>query len=339
MAFIDDVAQVTVIRVSATNPTLGFGVPFIIGDSLTTFPDIVKSYSSLAEVLVDFTIDQPEYLAAKAAFSQSRIVPTIKIAQATDVGYLAAYNTAFIIDPAFYHVVCLSTDPADQLAIASVVETQRKIMGIASDQVGILTNTAGNLAETLSNLNYARTYGFYSETANTEFITSALSSKMLSAQGIFPNWSFKSLSGIHGDLLTNTERHNVTLNNFNYYTPLAGDDVTFDGRLVNGSFIDTQVGIDWMTSLVEINVVNVFKSSEIVPYDVNGFDLVRNAINAALKASSNRGVINPDYTITFPEISSVPLVDKTARILNGVVINATLTGGINKVVIEITATD
>ncbi len=340
MAFIDDIIDIQVQRISATNPTEGFGIPFIIGNSLVTFPDIIKSYSSLEDVLVDFTVDQPEYKAAKAAFSQSSIVPTIKIAQQGEFdSYIDAYNEAVAKDPAFYHVLVLSEDTVDWIEISGVVETQRKIMGVASDETGILTNTALNLAEVYKDLNYSRTYGFYSGTATTQFITSALSSKILSNQNTFPTWAYKELSGVTTDNLTNIERSNISLNNFNYYTMLAGSGSTFDGRMVNGFYIDTQVGIDWMTSNLELSLANLLKASESIPYTVGGYDLIRNAINSVLKPAVDRRVINADYSITFPPISSVPLVDKTARILNGIVIEATLTGAIHTMKIKMILTD
>lgn len=340
MALIDRIINISVNRVRDTAPTVGFGIPLFLGESLTTFPDIVKSYSSIEEVALDFTDQMPEYLAAKAVFSQESRVSSMLIGQKVDAtSLLAAYNVAKTINPNFYAVGIESTDPADILAIAGQVETERRIFCVGSSQTSIIVGTNGNLFETLFNLGYNRTFGIWGENSATEFSELALASKMLSKVPGSANWRYQNLIGVTGDRLLDAEELTLDSYNANYYRFLASKNVTIGGAAFSGEWLDATHGLDWMTTSLEISLASLLVDVEKVPYTSRGDGLIRNAITSVLQLAADNEVINDDFTVTFSDIDAVPLSDKTARIRDGIEIFVTLSGAINTINIKFVVSD
>lgn len=344
MSLIDRIIQVNVSRVRDTTPQVGYGIPFFLGESLTTFPETVKSYRSLGEVLVDFADTTPEYLAARAVFGQSPRTDSFVIGQVLDAGsYLAGYNACLQAAVAegidFYGVAIASTDAADILAVAAQVETERRIFAVGTDQAAILSGTTGNLFETLFGLGYERTFGIWGENYATQLSNMALLSKQMSKVPGSTNWAYQTLAGVTGDSLFEAEELNLEGYNGIYYRQFASQDVTIGGQMFSGEWIDAIHGIDWMTTSIEVSLAGLLQNVEKIPYTDRGDGLIRTALTAVLETAVDNEVINSDYEITFSDIDSVPLSQRTARIRDGIEINATLSGAINKIRINFVISD
>ena len=76
------VVSLTITQDSVSLARASFGIPMILSHT-AAWSERVRTYSSSAEVLDDFDIDEPEYLAANAMFSQNPRPETIKIGRAS----------------------------------------------------------------------------------------------------------------------------------------------------------------------------------------------------------------------------------------------------------------
>lgn len=75
---LSDIVNVQIDVQSQAVPQQSFGIPMILGTS-KSFVDLLRQYSSMRGVAVDFTPQQPEYIAANAIFSQVRSPTSIYI--------------------------------------------------------------------------------------------------------------------------------------------------------------------------------------------------------------------------------------------------------------------
>lgn len=75
---LSDIVNVIITRQTATVTETGFGTPMILGTS-TRFDDLIRFYSSMDEVAVDFVSTDAEYIAAQDIFSQPISPPLIAI--------------------------------------------------------------------------------------------------------------------------------------------------------------------------------------------------------------------------------------------------------------------
>lgn len=67
---LDSIVNVTITSQTQAIPEANFGIPMILGVS-KSFTDIVRSYSNMTGVAVDFSPNQPEYIAAQEVFGQN----------------------------------------------------------------------------------------------------------------------------------------------------------------------------------------------------------------------------------------------------------------------------
>lgn len=73
-----DIVDVLITRQTQTVTEQGFGIPMILGANVR-FPELIRFYSSIDEVAVDFSTSDPEYIAAQDIFSQQISPPQIAI--------------------------------------------------------------------------------------------------------------------------------------------------------------------------------------------------------------------------------------------------------------------
>jgi hypothetical protein len=346
MALIDQIININITNETVTAVGNNFGTIMILGDSVPDLNPNVKEYTSLTAVVADFATNTPEYLKASKIFAQVIKTPKILIGQKqdTDADYVSAYNRICSERNDFYALIVCTVNDADIEAISTSVQAQKKIMGISSSSAGILTNANDNIFELLKNTNTYRTFGMFSASPiASNYPEAALLGKMIPSTPGSSTWCYQNLVGVTATSnLTDTERANIQVNNGNYYTSFGGRDVTIDGRMFNGEFIDIIVGLDWLEYYIQANLasllVTISNRFDKIPYTADGLTLVKNNINASLEQAVTNGIIDQDFEITMPDILTIPAIDKADRIVRGIEFTATKTGAIHKFVINGIAT-
>lgn len=334
---IDEVVNITITRDSVGITRADFGTILILGESVPGIVPNLKTYTSLVEVTVDYANGTPENQIAFHIFAQPIKPDKILIGQkqATDANFIDAYNRLSLSNgEEFYAVVMTSLIDADVLAVAAVVETQSKIFATISADVDIKADANNNILKQLNALNYNRTFLMYTETP-TDWANAAWLGRMLPLQPGSATWAYKELIGVNDNSNLNaTQRANIKLRKGNYFTELAGIEVTFLGTMVNGEYIDVIHGLDWLESFIQENIAELLIAAPKIPYNNNGIGLIENSLRASLQEAVLRGIINQDFVITVPDILNVSSANKAARLLTNVNFTATLTGAIQNVVIN-----
>jgi len=344
MSLIDEIANVTITMADLGISTASYDTMLIIGSSNTTKNPFVRvrSYGSLASVVVDFATNTPEYLAAQAAFSQTVQPVRIKIGQvATVEGSIEAYNVAYnaikAIDNAWYGVVITSRLEVDQLLIANAVAADNKIFGTSSADTNCLVNTdETNIAYKLSELKSDRNYCIYSSTAATKYPEAAWFGLMLSYQPGSANWAHRQIQNIVGDKLSDDARATLENINCNFIADFAGRNVAFWGTAASGKYLDLVLGRDWLKTTLQDRVATVLQSVLKVEYTDVGVEQITTAIRTVLEEAASNGFVDKNtIKVTAPLVSTVSTTDKINRILPNVYAEAVLTGAVNKMKMEV----
>jgi len=425
MSELNDIVTVTINRATKTVSRLGFGIPMIMGSN-ATFPDRIRSYAGLAEVLVDFAITTSEYKMATAIFAQNPSPTSIKIGRnegafkqkvnvdvttvgnstvytvtingtassitsgvsataadivdalitqitsdgepvattdngddfdieanvagtdfgvqvdskmtlVTSVGFTEAIATAFAAirneDDDFYFVLMTSRLKADIEALDSVVEGLTKIMVVCSLDNAIETNSATDIASVLSGLALDRTALIYSE-FQENYPDGAWVGKNAPKDPGSITWKFKTLAGITPQIFTSAEKAFVKGKSCNLYNEIGGVNITEEGVVASGEFIDIMRGTDWIHVNIQADIYGALVNVDKVPYTNAGIDIVGNQVLGVLHTAIDMGILSGESgkepVLITPDEADVSVADKAARLLDNVEFTAYYAGAIHK---------
>ena len=249
-------------------------------------------------------------------------------------------------DSDFYGIVLASRDKDDIMAMAEWVETQTKLFGTSTAEQGAKdSETDTDLLSMLKAKNYYRTFAFYHELANNEYLEAGIMARCFAIEPGGENWANKVLSGLTADTLTETEYLAVSGKNGNTFETFRNKSITQNGKVAGDEWIDVIRFRDWLQEEITINVFNLLINSDKVPYTDAGIALIENQIRQALLLGQRRGGIAPTeydednnenlgFSIEMPLAANIPANTKAQRLLEDVKFTARLAGAIN--VVEIT---
>lgn len=252
-----------------------------------------------------------------------------------DGGIAAEYAAVKAEDNDFYGVMMTSSATLEIAALAAAVEADLKIFVAQSADDDILSDTAGNLAETLNAAAYNRTALIFSRD-NLDYANGAWMGLQLAKDPGSSTWNFKTLSGVTADTLTDTQISNVESNEANHYTTTKGINMTGLGTMASGRFIDVTRGIDWLQTRMQERIVQLLANSDKIPYTDVGAQALENEVRAQLAAGVSQGVLasDPEPTVSKPLVADVSSADRAARIYGDIEFSATLAGAIHTVNIQ-----
>lgn len=251
----------------------------------------------------------------------------------TDAGVAADYAAIKLEDNDFYGVLMTSFSTLEAVALAAAVEADRKILGLLTSDSDVLSDGAGNLAETLEGAGYHRTYLLYSAD-NFDYGQAAWMGKQFPKDPGSSTWAFKSLAGVTYDTLSDTQIGNLEGNHANHYTQTKGLSMVLQGEMASGRFIDITRGIDWLTVRMQERILQLLANSDKIPFTSSGITALENEVRAQLQEAVGNNVITSDYTVTPPAIEDVSSTDKANRVLGDLDFSATLAGAIHQVTIN-----
>lgn len=255
-------------------------------------------------------------------------------------------NAIMASDADFYGIVLASRDKDDIMAMAEWVETQIKLFGTSTAEQGAKdSETDTDLLSMLKAKNYYRTFAFYHELANNEYLEAGIMARCFAIEPGGENWANKVLSGLTADTLTKTEYLAVSGKNGNTFETFRNKSITQNGKVAGDEWIDVIRFRDWLQEEITINVFNLLINSDKVPYTDAGIALIENQIRQALLLGQRRGGIAPTeydednnenlgFSIEMPLAANIPANTKAQRLLEDVKFTARLAGAIN--VVEIT---
>lgn len=248
----------------------------------------------------------------------------------------------------WYGIDLTSSQDFDIKDLAAWVETQTKVFIGMSNDADVRTSDTDDVMSVLKGKNYTRTGLMYTKTANN--LTNGIAAAWLGGQ--LPQvpgsstWKFKELVGIAADVYTPTER-NILIGipgtagkNANIYEEVGGQDITEEGWMAGGQFIDITIGIDWFKSVAQTNIYTLLVQNPKIPYTDQGGAVIQNAITQAIKQGIGNGFIDgkSPYLVTVPPVLTIPQADRANRVLTGVTFTFRLAGAFHFIKVQGTVT-
>ncbi len=271
--------------------------------------------------------------------------PTIlsPVMDATDAGGSSGISddlAAIALEDSSWYGVCLDTwGSAAIIAAAAVwVQANLKIMNVQTiDQpvADLALSSGSDIAQTLKTGAYTRSDVIYTHD-NGNFIGAAwYGSRFPMAPGS-ENWAFAILAGVSATNLTGTQTTHLRSKYANFYCTVGGFNITQEGRVASGSYIDLTRGIDWLISIIQSAILSVMVSTnKKVPYTDPGIAQIEAALKASLTQAQVAGFLanSPAPLVTVPLAADVDATNKSNRILPNVTFEATAQGAVDKVLV------
>jgi hypothetical protein len=233
---------------------------------------------------------------------------------------------------------------ADEIeALSTAIESAGPKIYIAESQDSdIIGGSSSDIASTLQTAAPDRTAIIY----NTDIDPSPAAAWLGKTLPLTPGsttWKFSTLATVAASELQTGGVANADGKNANTYTPVGGINITAEGVMSSGEFIDVTRFIDWLTSRLKEDVyeamARVSQQSK-VPFTDAGIQAIVAVVEGRLRDGIANGGISPDEDIivTAPRASEVSSADKGTRTLPDINFLATLAGAIHKVIIRGTVT-
>jgi hypothetical protein len=317
----------------------GFGVGLILA-SFAWNPvatDRIRFYGSLTAVGADFATNSEVYKAATLYFGQS-VQPTqlaIGRIDAGDADIVASIEAVRAESDDWYALAVLDHTEAKVLLAAAHIEALKKIFVTSTLDPVTLTAATTDIAAQLAALKYTRTATIWSAEA-AKWPEAGWLGRMLPTDVGAATWKFKTIVGIVADNLTDTQFNYASGKKCNVYVSIAGVNITSEGVMASGEYIDVTRFVDWLQSTMEADVYSLLVNTDKVPYTNKGIAAIENILRSDLQAGVDNGGLAPDPapSVSVPDALTVPLADKQSRTLNGITFAATLAGAIHKTQIQ-----
>lgn len=234
----------------------------------------------------------------------------------------------------WYALILDTHDAAIVEAVSDVIQARRKIMGTSTADAVTPTTGTTDIASKLSAKNADRTFGVYLPTADAEYPEAAWIGAQLAYTPGSNDWDKKRAVGVTRSNLNDTARVNLRNKKCNMYTKVAGVDIFQDGDTFGGSPIDEIVGLDWLYARLQeavyFRLINSLKVSMTNP----GLLKIENEIRSVLSQAESNGLIDRGWTVSSPDVLSIPENMRAQRIAGAFVFRARLAGSVRKVVIN-----
>ena len=153
-------------------------------------------------------------------------------------------------------------------------------------------------------------------------------------------WAFKQLASLYPSTMSSTLKKLLTDGHSNYFTQYAGRNITMNGQVRAGEWIDVIRGRDWLQNDMQLRLFNLLLMNPKIPYTNGGIAKVQNEMIASLKSATERGIVAgdefdedgvlvPGFTTRVPNSQSLTATQKASRILEGCTFSARLAGAIH----------
>lgn len=338
---LNNIVTVNISRQTTSVAVASFNVPLILSTfatskTTTTFTR-ARSYGSLAELVADgWATTDAVYKIANAMFTQNPCVSRVVVGRAdtSDANVAASLNAIFAEDSSWYGIVVDQAMATDFDDVAAWVETARRfaILWTTDANTPDATKTT-DLASVLKAAKYDRSAVIYRE-ANTavDYPDAAWMGEGFPFDPGSSTWAYKQLKGVAPEKsMTEAKESALRGKNCNYYSEVGGVNVTQEGKVASGEWIDIIIGTDWIEARIREEVYGAFVNNRKVPYSDVGIGMIKGLVKAVLYRAAAMGILQENsIEVTAPKFADIPQADKLARKLPDVQFRALYQGAIQK---------
>lgn len=310
---------------------LGFGVPLILLEGAEK--EVAYTEVSNIDEMQEAGIDSASvaYKAAQLLFSQANAPKTIAV-YATASPATTALADALLVDKGWRQLIVVTDGDAASTptAISTLVEAMDGKLYFAGLDVDDDTEIV------VSGLR--RTVLFYcTATEDVPVPVAALVGETAGrAAGSF-TYKNRILSGVPAQDLTDSEIEAIHKKGGITFVAKAGDNVTSEGKVAGGEFIDIIDCEDYIVQQLAFRTQKVLNNAAKVPFDNNGIAMLETVAKDVLQDAYNNGMIitnedgSPGYSVNYALREDTKATDRANRKYIGGNFSFALTGAVHQV--------
>lgn len=236
-------------------------------------------------------------------------------------------------DPDWYFLLTSYNSKAYVAATAAAANALTKIYVFDANDTTCATVAVASADDTFEDSfdsAFGRVSGWYHPDPS-EFLAASIVGRCAPLEPGSVTFAAKSLQGTDVVSLTGTHRANIVARNANSYERKKGTNLTFNGKVFSGEYIDVVRDLDFVDDDISSAILEVIAGVDKVPFTDEGIALVEGALRGALERAESKKIFAPGWTITVPKADDVSVGDKATRTLPDVKFSATLAGAIHAV--------
>lgn len=283
----------------------------------------LKLYENATEVLEDFALTDPEYIAASIYFSQSPSPDKLWIGfKDSTESWVEALQECREANSEWYIGICLGAEYADHIACAAYIETATpfSIYAYTTSDADCLTGTASppDIFTYLKSLDYSRSIGQYATTQTAVYPNNIYAIVAIMGYACGQNsglansaftLKFKQETGISVEPLTSTQINVIEGNNGNVYLEYANYYTIFEqGKMANGDFFDERMNLDMLVNNLQLTLMDLLYQNPKIPQTDAGVTQLIGACNDACDEAVRLGFLGPG-TWTGPNVLNLKTDD------------------------------
>lgn len=336
---LQDIVNVTIASESSQVTQAGFGTPLIFGPALPFGSgDRVRTYTSVKAMSLDGfgPATDPEYLLAQVLCSQNPRPPVFKVGRRSaqspqPVPINSDLDAIVQADGDWYCLLSVFNNRDDIVGMAAWTEANERLyIAAVADAAVVGGGSNGDEASTLLQSSIARTALIYHPDPRA-YPDAAWAGSCLPLDPGSETWKFRQLAGVAVTKLTDTQIANARRKNCNTYLPVGGLNITAEGIVSAGEYIDVVRGRDWLKARLQEDVFSLLANSRKVPFTDPGVGRIKARVLARLRNAVGVGFLagDPAPTVSAPLVADVPQTARAARHLPDVQFTGTLAGAIH----------
>ena len=343
---LSDIVNVSVTLEPQATSTRNFGSFLILGDSKVLDNNTLHLYESLDALATDgFTVDSPEYNAAKVFFAQSPQPSTLYIARMDFEGTENDLRQAVLgLSQSSCDWYGLGLAFSKEIDNQQIVEVAKDIEGfspsrtlwVTTREVGaIQENSDNNLAYLLNKAKLSRTWCQYSSSNPYAAISAfaRIATVDYTGENTTLTLKFKNEPTIESETLTSSQYKVLASRKCNVFVLLQnGESIIQEGYMSDGTWADTRIGVDSLQNNLQVAGFNLLYSDNKIPLTDEGMTTLKNAYDQVCQQYVINGffasglwdgpdigilktnhMLNNGYYIYAPPIATQSSADRAAR--------------------------
>src|SRR5215469_435128 len=279
MANIDRVVNVQISLQTAGVTSLNFSDLLLFGHFVPTGTEHVNIITDPSELLNTYgnVTTDPIYKAAEVFFSQIPHPPRCFIGLDTGAADPTADLNNIINENSDWYGICNTAHQETRvLQIAAFIEAHEKLFVTVLSNVNNVsapgTDTT-SVAHQLMTGNYFRTAWWYN-TDSTQYIDVAIAARSFSKYPGQETWANQTLDGVNSLFMSETNAQNAFAKNGNTFEPFRNINITQNGKVAGGEWIDIIRFRDWLCDEIKTNIFQQMVNNRI-PYTDPGIAVIR----------------------------------------------------------------
>ena len=199
-----------------------------------------------------------------------------------------------------------------------------------------------DIASAMKTAAITRTGGIYHSQIGTPMAAAWMAKEICKNPGQ-STWAHKTVAGPPGDALSSSQQAAILAKRWSHYTLTGDRNITFEGQMPAGEFLDVIHQIDFSTTRVQEAVFGGLTENDKIPQTDAGIEMVKGWVLTALLACSTDPVVGggdfpifdrTTVVVTAPKIEETTQPDRASRILRSVKYRARMTGAYHRVVVS-----